>query len=122
VGVSIAKAMASHSPLPSLNTLRCHSAGSSFGPNAMERKPRGCAQSDEHHQDMQAGSLVVVWELQKPKLWCNVCGVGARGRAPPQAPLEVVEGRERASMRMCAERNHLQKMQAGSLVAVWELA
>jgi hypothetical protein len=35
---------------------------------------------------------------------CSVCGVGGRARAPTQDPLEVAEGRERASMRMCAER------------------
>jgi hypothetical protein len=32
---------------------------------------------------------------------CGVCGVGARGEgAGPQDPLEVVEGRGRASMRV----------------------
>jgi hypothetical protein len=84
---------------PSLNTPRCHSAGSSFGPNEREWKPRGCAQSNDHRQEMQAGILVAVWELAQPKLWCVVCVVWERGaRAPAQDPLEVVEGRERASM------------------------
>jgi hypothetical protein len=62
MGVSTAKVVASHNPLPSLNTLRCHSAGSSFGPNKRERQPRGCAQSNDHRQEIQAGSSVAMWE------------------------------------------------------------
>jgi hypothetical protein len=32
-------------------------------------------QSDEHRQEMQAGSLVAVWELAQPKLWRVLCVV-----------------------------------------------
>jgi len=48
--------------------------------------------------------------------------VGARARAPTQDPLEVVEGRERASERGCVQSDeHRQEMQADSLVFVWDL-
>ena len=47
---------------PSPNTLRCHSAGSSYGPNERERQPRRCTQINDHRQKMQAGSSVAVWE------------------------------------------------------------
>jgi hypothetical protein len=32
-------------------------------------------QSDGHRQEMQAGSLVAVWELAQPKLWRVLCVV-----------------------------------------------
>jgi hypothetical protein len=53
----IAKYMASHTPLTSLIHAGA-SAGAAFGLNASERRPRGRAQSDDHHQDTQTGSLV----------------------------------------------------------------
>ena len=47
-------------------------------------------QSDEHHQEMQAGSLVAVWELAQPKLWRVLCVVLERGeRAETQDPLDA---------------------------------
>ena len=41
-----------------------------------------------------------------------VCGVGARGEgADTQDPLEAVQGRERASMRMCAASDKVEKFE-----------
>ena len=63
---------------------------------------RMCAERRSSPEDA-GSSFVAVWELVQPKLWCVVCVVWERAaRAPTQDLLEVVEGRERASMWMCA--------------------
>ena len=59
--VSIAKHTASHTSLISQHAGA--SAGASFGLNEREWRPRGCAQSNGHHPDLQIDSLVAVWEL-----------------------------------------------------------
>ena len=54
---------------------------------------------------------------------CSACGVGAKGEgADTQDPLEAVEGTERRACGCVQSDEPRQKMQAGSLVAVWELA
>jgi hypothetical protein len=92
VGVSTAKVVASHNPLPSLNTLRCHSAGSSFGPNKREWQPRGCAQSNDHQS--RRCRQVARWpcgsEHSRSYGVYSVCGVGASGEgAETQDPLDA---------------------------------
>ena len=47
VGVSIAKYMASHTPLTSLIHAGASAGAGAFGLNARERRPRGRAQSDD---------------------------------------------------------------------------
>ena len=54
----IAKYMASHTPLTSLIHAGASAGAAPFGLNARERRPRGRVQIDDHHQDMQTGSLV----------------------------------------------------------------
>lgn len=54
----IAKYMASHTPLTSLIHAGASAGAAPFGLNTRERRPRGRVQIDDHHQDMQTGSLV----------------------------------------------------------------
>ena len=59
------------------------SAGAMFGLNKREQRPSGCAETDEHRQEMHVRSLVAVRAFVWPKLWCCVGLFWVRGPGHP---------------------------------------
>jgi hypothetical protein len=80
-------------------------------------------QSDDRHQEMQAGSLVGVWLLVPQKLRRVVLlDAEGRGDGATHYPLEVGERKERRACGCALSNDYWQEMHAGMLGVVWELA